>query len=639
VIQFKNSEDYDANFTASAGSTIDINGSTLRNNESDTWWAFLLQTGDFNITNNVINDTYMYITNGTSGLVYNNEFNDCDDGITGLDLCMDVSCNPDSDCVGLNLSTNTEGTGDSDRIRIQRGQGIIMENHIVDQPEVRGCVDCQFINNTAGIFILTQEGPGVLANNTFINNQCDDGSEEFRDSNDTTNDFIYYNSYGKINWSSKANMSVTGVGLNYSAAAGTNIVMADNNITLSDDAGLVNYNSTATIEFYSLTWATAELLKDGVRCDDGDDCNVTYNSVTGTLIANVTSFSSYTTNGTAKPNVTLISPDDNQANDSAAIENITFECNVTDDLALVNVSLYITDSSNSSFAFNQSTSVTGTTNSSSWSVLLGVGNYTWNCLGYDSNATYDWGDSNRSLAINYSAPAAAAAAASSTSSSTSSSGGGSSSSQVTGQFAKVVWQSITSGDVAVVNVNNGEIGFTEVSFTPGRDLYGVWLGVERIESLPDNMIAPNKKVYKYVEVTKSIAFREGDIVNPTINFKIKKSWLSDNDFSNGNIALYRYVGDQWTQLDTTLGEDDGEYVHYVANTPGFSYFAIAQKGEETVSVDDGETTVPVDQSEVVETPEELESSEEKGYPLWVWIISAVVLIAIVALIIYRISKK
>ena len=153
------------------------------------------------------------------------------------------------------------------------------------------------------------------------------------------------------------------------------------------------------------------------------------------------------------------------------------------------------------------------------------------------------------------------------------------------------------------------------------------------------MIAPNKKVYKYVEVTKSIAFREGDIVNPTINFKIKKSWLSDNDFSNGNIALYRYVGDQWTQLDTTLGEDDGEYVHYVANTPGFSYFAIAQKGEETVSVDDGETTVPVDQSEVVETPEELESSEEKGYPLWVWIISAVVLIAIVALIIYRISKK
>ncbi|MBU1876179.1 MAG: DUF11 domain-containing protein [Nanoarchaeota archaeon] len=104
------------------------------------------------------------------------------------------------------------------------------------------------------------------------------------------------------------------------------------------------------------------------------------------------------------PNLTLISPTDNYWNDSSDPFNITFECNATDDVGLTNISLYITNSTNQSFSFNQTTSISGISNSSSWLLSLANGNYTWNCLAYDTSSNSDWGDSNRSLEVNYTAP-------------------------------------------------------------------------------------------------------------------------------------------------------------------------------------------------------------------------------------------
>ncbi|MBU1111890.1 MAG: hypothetical protein KJ896_03850, partial [Nanoarchaeota archaeon] len=101
------------------------------------------------------------------------------------------------------------------------------------------------------------------------------------------------------------------------------------------------------------------------------------------------------------PNVTLSLPADNYINDSSDPVSVTFECNATDDAGLANISLYITNSSNQSFALNQTTSISGTSNSTSWTLELANGNYTWNCLAYDSSGNSDWGDSNRSLTINY----------------------------------------------------------------------------------------------------------------------------------------------------------------------------------------------------------------------------------------------
>ena len=105
----------------------------------------------------------------------------------------------------------------------------------------------------------------------------------------------------------------------------------------------------------------------------------------------------------SSPSVTLNFPPDGIYNDSASTVNVTVNCGATDDIQLANISLYITNSSNQSFSLNQTTIVTGTSNTTTWIVPLGVGNYTWNCLAYDNNSQSAWGTLNRSGYLNYTA--------------------------------------------------------------------------------------------------------------------------------------------------------------------------------------------------------------------------------------------
>ncbi len=104
------------------------------------------------------------------------------------------------------------------------------------------------------------------------------------------------------------------------------------------------------------------------------------------------------------PSIILNNPEDNYYNDTSSPVNVTFNCSATDDIQLANISLYITNSSNESFSLNQTTNITGLSNSTTWTLSLGNGNYTWNCLGYDNSSQEDWANTNRSLTINYTGP-------------------------------------------------------------------------------------------------------------------------------------------------------------------------------------------------------------------------------------------
>jgi len=108
---------------------------------------------------------------------------------------------------------------------------------------------------------------------------------------------------------------------------------------------------------------------------------------------------------TINPIVTLNLPSAGYYNDTSASENITFNCSVEDtvgfNVGLANISLYVTNSQNTSFSLNQTTNINGTSNSSNWTLNLGSGNYTWNCLAYDAGGNGDWGDTNRSIIMNF----------------------------------------------------------------------------------------------------------------------------------------------------------------------------------------------------------------------------------------------
>ncbi|MEM2138666.1 MAG: hypothetical protein QXM96_00770, partial [Candidatus Woesearchaeota archaeon] len=103
------------------------------------------------------------------------------------------------------------------------------------------------------------------------------------------------------------------------------------------------------------------------------------------------------------PNITQNQPSSYYYNDTISPINLTFNCSAVDDIRVSNISLYITNLNNNSFALNQTCNIGTLTGSCQWTLLLATGNYTWNCLAYDNRTQGTWG-LNRTIVINYTEP-------------------------------------------------------------------------------------------------------------------------------------------------------------------------------------------------------------------------------------------
>ena len=222
--------------------------------------------------------------------------------------------------------------------------------------------------------------------------------------------------------------------------------------------------------------------------------------------------------------------------------------------------------------------------------------------------------------------------------------GGGSSSGVQDQFEKKVWTSINAGETASMIVTNGVIGVSEVSFSVADTAYGAWVQVKKVDSLPSTVSAFEREAYSTVEITEQNV--EEALSGPaTVKFKVSKSWLSENSLSSADVAMFRYVGSSWTELTTTLGQDDGTYVHYTAVTPGFSYFVIGEKAEMAAP----ETTTGEAETDAMageETAEEVGAaagedagSVTQGSNAVVWIVPLVVLLVVVGLLYWYWQRK
>ncbi len=148
-------------------------------------------------------------------------------------------------------------------------------------------------SNAYGIYLDYPE-----FNNTFLNNNISSGNTyEIKDLvansfNNYLNSLIYNNSFGMVHWT-KNNLTT-----NITLSVGKTIYLEPNRVGLIDDKQALNLNSTAQIEIRGLSYGSAPpLLKAGVRCDNNPDriCNVSYDRSIGTLFANVSFFSNYST--------------------------------------------------------------------------------------------------------------------------------------------------------------------------------------------------------------------------------------------------------------------------------------------------------------------------------------------------------
>lgn len=220
--------------------------------------------------------------------------------------------------------------------------------------------------------------------------------------------------------------------------------------------------------------------------------------------------------------------------------------------------------------------------------------------------------------------------------------GSTASSSQAGQAAKVVWSSIDAGRTATAAIKDNALGVTEISFVVPEKVYNAWIQVAKRETLPKSVSTFGGKVYKSLEISKESALaEEGSFTDAKIKFKVEKTWLAENTLTKEAVALFRYSDDSWNQLPTLGGQDDGTYVYYTAQTPGFSYFIIGEKLKEAVPATESSVEGAM-VGEALQAPpapvDKQQTETEGGTAIWM-VAVALTLILIFAGIIIYLSRK
>ncbi|HIH95646.1 TPA: PGF-pre-PGF domain-containing protein [Methanosarcina acetivorans] len=159
-----------------------------------------------------------------------------------------------------------------------------------------------------------------------------------------------------------------------------------------------------------------------------------------------------------------------------------------------------------------------------------------------------------------------------------------------------------------------------------------------VTSLPEGKVYKNLNIW----VGSGGAVTSDNIGNASIQFKIEKAWIRDNNISLSTITLHRYGEGSWTALPTTQVREDRAFYYFKAKTPGFSPFSITGsekklQSPEVVSFNERPKTVIKTVSreeksayEVPETAAGIQENEngnpsEKGRNLFIFAIPALII--------------
>ncbi|WP_292464808.1 PKD domain-containing protein [Methanolobus sp.] len=99
--------------------------------------------------------------------------------------------------------------------------------------------------------------------------------------------------------------------------------------------------------------------------------------------------------------------------------------------------------------------------------------------------------------------------------------------------------------------------------------------------------------------------------NIKINFKVSWDWIRENNIDPSTIRLTRYYDGEWQKLPTGKVSDDGQFIHFVAETPGFSIFSVV--GDELGTTEGEKTADTALFEEATEVPIETEDKNTPGF--------------------------
>ncbi|MBU0757598.1 MAG: PGF-pre-PGF domain-containing protein [Nanoarchaeota archaeon] len=142
-----------------------------------------------------------------------------------------------------------------------------------------------------------------------------------------------------------------------------------------------------------------------------------------------------------------------------------------------------------------------------------------------------------------------------------------------------LWQSMPTG-TQTMTISSEELIITKLTFSVLEDITKtVSITVSQVISLSSSMPELDNLLYKYARITTG-NLPDSIIENVKIRFKVKDSWIKENNIDISSIKLNRYTG-KWDLLPTSLTDTDSKYFYFEATSPGFSYFGVNAKAKPT----------------------------------------------------------
>jgi len=171
-----------------------------------------------------------------------------------------------------------------------------------------------------------------------------------------------------------------------------------------------------------------------------------------------------------------------------------------------------------------------------------------------------------------------------------------------------VWSEIDKDSTITMKIKKERISFTNLTFKTKNKVADVSIEVGSLKEKPSNLVETSGIIYQYIEIVTD-KIKEDDIEFVSINFKVSKEWINENDIDESSINLNWYIDNSWKKLKTNKINFDNNYIYFNSVSSGFSVFAVTGekniKKTETVEETQKET-IEVEEIEPKQIEEEIE---------------------------------
>lgn len=175
------------------------------------------------------------------------------------------------------------------------------------------------------------------------------------------------------------------------------------------------------------------------------------------------------------------------------------------------------------------------------------------------------------------------AAATTTTAASGSGGGGGGGGAATETKQTTTVQKIEAGKPTQIAITKADIDIREIELVTSKDVSSVNIAVSEVSSKPSSVteIAEatvngkkyDYKAYSYLEVTHT-NLADADIQSAKIKFDVSKAWLDARGYKKESVLLQRFSS-KWSRLNTRFVSQEGDKLHFEADSPGLSVFVIS----------------------------------------------------------------